>query len=162
LPAGLLESDKLPEILFTPSTKADKGHDTNVNQKYVEGLVGKDTAQKLKKISIDIYKKAAGYALSRGIIIADTKFEFGMYDNEIILIDEVLTSDSSRFWPADQYKRGKSVASFDKQFVRDYLESINWDKTPPAPGLPQEIINKTTQKYLEAYKRLTGKELLDI
>jgi len=159
LPAGLLESDKLPEILFTPSTKADTGHDLNVDQKYVEGLVGKDMAGRLRKISIDIYKKASDYALTRGIIIADTKFEFGIFDNEIILIDETLTPDSSRFWPADQYKRGKSVASFDKQFVRDYLEGLGWDKTPPAPKLPEEIINKTIQKYLEAYKRLTGEEI---
>jgi len=158
LPAGLLESDKLPEILFTPSTKADTGHDLNVNQKYVEGVVGEDAANKLRKISIDIYKKASGYALTRGIIIADTKFEFGIYDNEIILIDEVLTPDSSRFWPADQYARGKSQPSFDKQFVRDYLESLDWDKTPPGPELPEEIITKTTQKYLEAFKRLTARE----
>ncbi len=158
LPAGLLESDKLPEILFTPSTKADTGHDLNVDQKYVEGVVGEDAANKLRKISIDIYKKASGYALTRGIIIADTKFEFGIYDNEIILIDEVLTPDSSRFWPAGQYARGKSQPSFDKQFVRDYLESLDWDKTPPGPELPEEIITKTTQKYLEAFKRLTARE----
>jgi len=159
LPDGLLESDKLPEVLFTPSTKADTGHDLNVGQKYVEGLVGEDIAQKVKKISISIYKKASDYALTRGIIIADTKFEFGIYDNKIILIDEVLTPDSSRFWPADQYARGKSQPSFDKQFVRDYLESLDWDKTPPAPELPEEIITRTTQKYLQAYKRLTGREL---
>lgn len=159
LPAGLLESDKLPEVLFTPSTKADTGHDLNVDQKYVEKTVGKDIAQKLKKTSIGIYKKASDYALTRGIIIADTKFEFGLYDNEIILIDEALTPDSSRFWPADQYARGKPQPSFDKQFVRDYLESLNWDKTPPAPRLPEEIIDKTAQKYLEAYKILTQKEL---
>ncbi|MBI3991601.1 MAG: phosphoribosylaminoimidazolesuccinocarboxamide synthase [Candidatus Omnitrophica bacterium] len=159
LPAGLLESDKLPEILFTPSTKADTGHDLNVNQEYIEETVGKDIARKLKKISIDIYKKASDYALTRGIIIADTKFEFGIYDNEIILIDEVLTPDSSRFWPADEYVPGSSIASFDKQFVRDYLEGLNWNKMPPAPRLPEEIINKTTQKYLEAFKRLTGREL---
>ncbi len=158
LPAGLLESDKLPEILFTPSTKADTGHDLNVDQKYVEGVVGEDAANKLRKISIDIYKKASGYALTRGIIIADTKFEFGVYDNEIILIDEVLTPDSSRFWLASQYARGKSQPSFDKQFVRDYLESLDWDKTPPGPELPEEIITKTTQKYLEAFKRLTARE----
>lgn len=161
LPLGLLESDKLPEILFTPSTKADTGHDLNVNQKYVEGVVGKDTAQRLKQISIDIYKKASDYALKRGIIIADTKFEFGVYDNEIILIDEVLTPDSSRFWPADQYAPGKSQPSFDKQFVRDYLESLGWNKTPPAPKLPEEIIEKTTRKYMEAYRKLTGKEIND-
>lgn len=159
LPAGLLESDRLPEVLFTPSTKAPSGHDINITQKYAEDLVGKDIADKLKKISIDIYKKASGYALARGIIIADTKFEFGRCNNEIILIDEVLTPDSSRFWPYDGYGPGKPQLSFDKQFVRDYLEGINWDKAPPAPELPQEIIQKTTRKYLEAYKRLTGKEL---
>ena len=159
LPGGLLESDKLPEVLFTPSTKADTGHDLNVNQKYVEGVAGKDTAQKLKQISIDIYKKASDYAITRGIIIADTKFEFGIYDNEIILIDEVLTPDSSRFWPADQYRSGEPQPSFDKQFVRDYLESLGWNKTPPAPKLPEEIIKKTTQKYLQVYERLTGRGL---
>lgn len=159
LPAGLLESDKLPEILFTPSTKADTGHDLNVDQKYVEGVAGKDTAQRLKQISIDIYKKAGDYAISRGIIIADTKFEFGVDNNEIILIDEVLTPDSSRFWPADQYRPGAPQPSFDKQFVRDYLESLGWNKTPPAPKLPEEIIRKTTQKYLQAYKKLTGLDL---
>lgn len=159
LPPGLLESDKLPEVLFTPSTKADTGHDTNVDQKYVEGAVGKDAAGKLRKISIDIYKKAGDFALARGIIIADTKFEFGVYDNEIILIDEALTPDSSRFWPVDQYRRGEPQPSFDKQFVRDYLESLGWNKTPPAPKLPEEIIRKTTQKYLEAYKKLTGSGL---
>jgi len=161
LPVGLLESDKLPEILFTPSTKADTGHDLNVNQKYAAGLVGEDTAQELKQISIDIYKKASDYALKRGIIIADTKFEFGIYDNKIILIDEVLTPDSSRFWPADQYAPGKSQPSFDKQFVRDYLESLGWNKTPPAPKLPEEIIEKTTHKYIEAYRKLAGKEIND-
>jgi phosphoribosylaminoimidazole-succinocarboxamide synthase len=162
LPAGLLESDKLPEVLFTPSTKADSGHDININQKYAEELVGKDTAKKLRKISIDIYQKASRYADSRGIIIADTKFEFGIYDNKIILIDEALTPDSSRFWPKDEYKPGRPQPSFDKQFVRDYLETLNWDKTPPPPGLPEEIIAKTTQKYLEAYRRLTGGGLKDI
>jgi len=159
LPPGLLESDKLPEILFTPSTKEDVGHDMNVDQKYIEKIVGRDCTDRLKKISIDIYKKASEYALSRGIIIADTKFEFGTYNNEIILIDEVLTPDSSRFWPKDQYQTGRPQPSFDKQFVRDYLLSLNWDKNPPAPSLPREIIGKTTQKYLEAYRRITGKEL---
>jgi len=159
LPLGLLESDKLPEILFTPSTKEDVGHDMNVDQKYIEKIVGWDRADRLKKISIDIYKKASEYALSRGIIIADTKFEFGTYNNEIILIDEALTPDSSRFWPKDQYQPGRTQPSFDKQFVRDYLLSIDWDKNPPAPILPSEIIEKTTQKYLEAYRRITGKEL---
>lgn len=159
LPAGLLESDKLPQTIFTPSTKADVGHDMNVNQEYVEKLIGKDTASKIKKISIDVYKKASGYALKKGIIIADTKFEFGLYNNQVILIDEVLTPDSSRFWPKNKYEKGKSQPSFDKQFVRDYLGTLHWDKTPPAPNLPEGIIKKTTQKYLQIYKKLTGKEL---
>ena len=157
--AGLKESDKLPEILFTPSTKADAGHDLNVSQEYAEKLIGKDIADKLTKTSIDIYSKACEYALSRGIIIADTKFEFGLYNGRVILIDEVLTPDSSRFWPKDQYVPGRPQPSFDKQFVRDYLETLDWDKTPPAPGLPEDIIEKTSQKYLEAYKRLTGGDL---
>lgn len=161
LPAGLLESDKLPQDIFTPSTKADAGHDMNINQQYVETLVGEDTADKLKKISIEIYRKASGYALKRGIIIADTKFEFGIYNDELILIDEALTPDSSRFWPKDKYNPGKAQPSFDKQFVRDYLEGLDWDKTPPAPELPEEIIGKTSRKYLEAYKRITGKDLAD-
>jgi len=159
LPPGLLESDKLPEIIFTPSTKADTGHDQNINQGYVEKLIGRETADKLKKISIAIYKKASEYAKGCGIIIADTKFEFGLYNNEVILIDEVLTPDSSRFWPKDLYTPGKPQASFDKQFVRDYLEGLNWDKRPPSPPLPEQIIKKTTQKYLEAYKRLIGRGL---
>lgn len=159
LPLGLLESEKLPEILFTPSTKADTGHDLNIGQEYAEELTGKDTFEELRRISIDIYAKASQYALSRGIIVADTKFEFGIYDDKIILIDEVLTPDSSRFWPSAQYEAGKPQPSFDKQFVRDYLQTLDWDKTPPAPELPEEIIQKTSQKYLEAYKRLTGRDL---
>ena len=159
LPSGLCESEKLPEALFTPSTKQDKGHDVNVDQKYVEMLVGKEIADKLEKVSIDIYKKASEYALKRGIIIADTKFEFGIQNNQVILIDELLTPDSSRFWPKDKYSTGKTQPSFDKQFARDYLETLNWDKTPPAPMLPDDIIEKTSQKYLEAYKRLVGCEL---
>ena len=160
LPAGLLESDKLPEVIFTPSTKADTGHDANIEQKYVEKLVGRDITDKLRKTSIDIYQKASAYAAKRGIIIADTKFEFGMYNKEIILIDEVLTPDSSRFWPKDGYMPGQPQPSFDKQFVRDYLESLDWDKALPAPQLPQEIIQKTSEKYLEAHKRLTEKTLI--
>jgi phosphoribosylaminoimidazole-succinocarboxamide synthase len=159
LASGLLESDKLPEVLFTPSTKEDTGHDLNVTTEYVEKKLGKDLANKIKEKSIAIYKKASDYARTRGIIIADTKFEFGIDKNDAIIIDEVLTPDSSRFWPEDQYKPGKSPPSFDKQFVRDYLETLNWNKTPPAPVLPKEIIEKTTQKYLEAYRRLTDKEL---
>jgi phosphoribosylaminoimidazole-succinocarboxamide synthase len=159
LPSGILESGKLPKTIFTPSTKADVGHDQNVSRKYVEKLVGLEIAKKLEKISIQIYEKAANYALSRGIIIADTKFEFGVYNNEVIVIDEVLTPDSSRFWPKDQYLAGRSQPSFDKQFVRDYLDGSDWDKTPPAPKLPAEIIERTSQKYLEAYQKITGKSL---
>lgn len=159
LPAGLKESDKLPEALFTPSTKADVGHDLNISQEYVENLVGKDITDKIKKASIQIYTQASDYALTKGIIIADTKFEFGMHNNKIILIDEVLTPDSSRFWPKDQYKAGSGQPSFDKQFVRDYLEALDWDKSSPGPALPVEIIEKTSHKYLEAYKRLTGKSI---
>lgn len=160
LPQGLKESDRLPEIIFTPSTKADKGHDINVDQRYVEMLVGNDTADKIKLLSMRLYKKASDYALTRGIIIADTKFEFGIYNNEIVLIDEILTPDSSRFWPKNLYKPGRPSPSFDKQFVRDYLETLDWDKTPPAPKLTKDIIEKTSQKYLEAYRRLAGEELL--
>ncbi len=159
LPAGLVESSKLPQPIFTPSTKEDKGHDINVDQKHLENNLGREVSDKLKKISIAVYKKASKYAQEKGIIIADTKFEFGIYENEIILIDEVLTPDSSRFWPKAEYKEGQANNSFDKQYVRDYLESINWDKNPPAPNLPDKIVAKTSQKYLEAYKRLTGKEL---
>jgi len=161
LPQGLLESDKLPEVIFTPSTKEEKGHDINVNQQYVENLLGKDTALELKNLSIAVYKKAADYAREKGIIIADTKFEFGLFEDKIIIIDEVLTPDSSRFWPVSLYKPGQSQPSFDKQFVRDYLENLDWDKTPPAPELPLDIINKTSEKYLEAYERITGKKLLN-
>jgi len=159
LPPGLKESDKLEEPIFTPSTKADVGHDQNVNQEYIEGLIGRDMAEKLKNISIEIYKRARDYALQKGIIIADTKFEFGIYNNQVIIIDEALTPDSSRFWPLESYRPGQSQPSFDKQFVRDYLETLDWNKTPPAPSLPMEIIAKTTEKYLDAYRKLTGKEL---
>jgi len=159
LPPGLKESSLLPQPIFTPSTKADVGHDMNVDQSYVEKTVGKDIAEKIARLSIGVYKTAADYALSRGIIIADTKFEFGLAGEKLILIDEALTPDSSRFWPADKYVPGGAQPSFDKQFVRDYLESLVWDKTPPAPGLPEEIISKTRQKYLQAYKLLTGRAL---
>jgi len=159
LPAGLKESDKLEQPIFTPSTKADVGHDENVSQSYIEELIGLDMAKELKDISIRVYKKAGDYALQKGIIIADTKFEFGIYNGRIIIIDEALTPDSSRFWPLDGYMPGRPQPSFDKQFVRDYLETLDWDKAPPAPALPEEIIAKTTEKYLEAYRKLTGKEL---
>jgi len=159
LPSGLKESAKLPEIIFTPSTKAEAGHDQNISREEVEKLIGKEAAREIARLSIDIYKKAGNYAYKRGIIIADTKFEFGLQGNKIILIDEALTPDSSRFWPLDTYVIGQAQPSFDKQFVRDYLEALDWNKTPPAPGLPKDIIFKTTQKYLEAYRKLTGKEL---
>ncbi|MCX5710409.1 MAG: phosphoribosylaminoimidazolesuccinocarboxamide synthase [Candidatus Omnitrophica bacterium] len=159
LPPGLKESDKLPEIIFTPSTKEDKGHDVNVDRKYVQMQLGKEITDKIADLSIKIYAEAADFALKHGIIIADTKFEFGIYNNEVILIDEVLTPDSSRFWPAEHYAPGKPQPSFDKQFVRDYLETLDWDKAPPGPKLPADIIEKTSEKYLEAYKKITGKEL---
>ena len=161
LPAGLLESDKLPEPIFTPTSKADFGHDLPVTMQGVIDKIGKEAAEIVRSKTLAVYKAAADYALSRGIIIADTKFEFGQLpDGNTILIDEILTPDSSRFWPADKYQVGKSQPSYDKQFVRDYLESIKWNKEPPAPPLPPEIVRKTREKYLEAYKRLTGKEVL--
>lgn len=158
LPKGLRESDKLPQDIFTPATKEDVGHDINVSQEFVERELGKDMTRKLKEISLALYKKASLYAESKGIIIADTKFEFGIYDDKVILIDEVLTPDSSRFWPKDQYQPGGPQPSFDKQFVRDYLETLDWNKTPPAPNLPKEIVKKTSNKYLQALKMLIGKK----
>ncbi len=161
LPRGLKESDRLPEPLFTPSTKAEIGeHDENISFERACEIIGSDIAERVRDISISIYKEASEYALSRGIIIADTKFEFGFIGDELCLIDEVLTPDSSRFWPLDEYSPGGPQPSFDKQFVRDYLESIDWDKRPPAPRLPDEIIEKTRKRYLEAYERITGKDLL--
>ncbi|MGV3757726.1 MAG: phosphoribosylaminoimidazolesuccinocarboxamide synthase [Verrucomicrobiota bacterium] len=159
LPAGLKESSELPEPIFTPATKAETGHDENISFEEAVKIVGKDIAEKARDLSLKIYNFARDYARQRGIIIADTKFEFGIYNGELILIDEVLTPDSSRFWPADQYQPGKGQPSFDKQFVRDYLETLDWDKTPPAPALPNEIVMKSQAKYLEAYERLTGKKL---
>jgi len=159
LPANLKESEKLPEPIFTPSTKATSGHDENISFEEVVKIIGKELAEELKQKSIEIYKKASEYALTRGIIICDTKFEWGKYGNKVILIDEVLTPDSSRFWPLEDYSPGKSQPSFDKQFVRDYLESCGWDKNPPPPSLPEEIVQTTSKKYLEAYSKLTGKEL---
>lgn len=156
LPEGMLESQKLPDVLFTPSTKADTGsHDENISFEQVRKLLGKDVGEKARDISIRLYKMAADYAKERGVIIADTKFELGISGGELILIDEVLTPDSSRFWPAEGYNPGRSQPSFDKQFVRDYLESISWDKKPPGPELPPDIAEKTRQRYLEALRRFT-------
>jgi len=160
LPRGLLESAKLEEPIFTPATKAEVGlHDENITMEKVEKVVGKDLAQRLKSLSLAIYKKARDFAEKRGILIADTKMEFGIKDGKLLLIDELLTPDSSRFWPKDGYRSGGSQKSFDKQFLRDYLLSLKWDKSPPAPELPKEIIQKTREKYLEAYQRIVGKPL---
>lgn len=157
LPASLVESEKLSEPIFTPSTKAEIGdHDQNISFEEAEKFVGRNNILKLKEAALNIYKSAADYALTKGIIIADTKMEFGLYNNEIILIDELLTPDSSRFWSAEKYQKGKSQDSFDKQFIRDYLLSINFNKQPPPPDLPEEIIEMTSQKYLEALRQLTG------
>lgn len=160
LPLGLRESDKLPEPIFTPSTKEDAGHDINVSQDYVEQELGKEITAQLKELSLALYSKAGVFAESRGIIIADTKFEFGLYQNKIILIDEVLTPDSSRFWPKDQYQPGIPQPSFDKQFVRDYLETLDWNKTPPAPELPEEIVLKTSEKYMQALRMIIPNEVV--
>jgi len=160
LSAGLRESAKLPEAIFTPSTKAQEGHDLNVSLDYVRKQLGAEISGQIKKFSLAIYKKAADFAQEKGIIIADTKFEFGIFEGKIILIDEVLTPDSSRFWPRAEYSPGKPQFSYDKQFVRDFLENLAWNKTPPAPRLPEEIIFKTARKYLEAFKKLTGSSLL--
>ncbi|HEX6545805.1 MAG TPA: phosphoribosylaminoimidazolesuccinocarboxamide synthase [Bryobacteraceae bacterium] len=159
LPAGLKESDRLPEPIFTPATKAQSGHDENVSFEHVASSVGADLATRLRDKTVAIYNRAAEYALARGLILADTKFEFGFIGEELVLADEVLTPDSSRYWPADRYAPGGPQLSFDKQFVRDYLETLNWNKQPPAPALPLEIVKKTKQKYLEAYERLTGHPL---
>lgn len=159
LPAGLRDSDELPEPIFTPATKAVTGHDENIPFERAVELVGVEVASRVRDLSLQIYSSARDYARSRGIIICDTKFEFGLADGELVLIDEVLTPDSSRFWPADEYVPGRPQASFDKQFVRDYLESLDWDKTPPGPALPANIIDATSERYLEAYRRITGQEL---
>jgi phosphoribosylaminoimidazole-succinocarboxamide synthase len=159
LPAGLKESDKLPEPIFTPATKALSGHDENISIEEMAKRTGKELAEKLRDLTLKIYKAAADYAAGRGIIIADTKFEFGQTSQGLILADEVLTPDSSRFWPADKYQPGKAQESFDKQFVRDYLEAIKWNKQPPAPSLPEDVARKTSEKYIEAYRILAGREL---
>jgi len=159
LPSGLKESSRLPEPIFTPSTKASTGHDINITEAEMRETVGDKTADVLKTKTLEVYKAACRHAESKGIIIADTKFEFGEIDGKIILIDEILTPDSSRFWPKDSYKEGGPQKSYDKQFVRDYLLAIKWDKNPPAPPLTEEVVRKTRKKYLEAYQKLTGKNL---
>jgi phosphoribosylaminoimidazole-succinocarboxamide synthase len=159
LPVGLKESAELPEPIFTPSTKAEVGHDENISFEQAQKIAGPELATQARDLTLKIYKAARDYARQRGIIIADTKFEFGMDNGKLILIDEVLTPDSSRFWPADQYAPGRGQPSFDKQFVRDYLETLDWNKTPPGPRLPDDVVAKTTAKYLEAYEKLTGKKL---
>ena len=159
LPAGLRESDRLPEPIFTPATKAATGHDENISFERAASLVGNERAQRVRDVSLEIYRRAAAYAAPRGILLADTKFEFGLLNDELIWIDEALTPDSSRFWPAAQYRPGGPQPSFDKQFVRDYLESIHWPKTPPGPELPPEVVSATRGKYREAYRILTGREL---
>ena len=156
LPSGLRESDRLPDPIFTPATKAESGHDENISFERMSTIVGDKQAVQLREFSMQVYTKAAEYAKARGIIIADTKFEFGVVNDTIILIDEVLTPDSSRFWPADQFSPGKSQPSFDKQFVRDWLETTSWDKNSPPPALPERVVEGTRDKYIDAYERLTG------
>jgi phosphoribosylaminoimidazole-succinocarboxamide synthase len=156
LPDGLKNSSQLPEPIFTPATKAEEGHDENISFEQAVEIVGSDIAEQARELSIELYQRGRDHAAKKGIIIADTKFEFGLFDGELILIDEVLTPDSSRFWPADLYAPGKSQPSFDKQFVRDYLETLDWDKNPPGPDLPNDIVQKTSEKYIEAYTQITG------
>jgi phosphoribosylaminoimidazole-succinocarboxamide synthase len=160
LPRGLRESDRLPEPIFTPATKATSGHDINISEAEAGHIVGETLVHRLRELTLALYRFGAAHAEARGIILADTKFEFGRdQQGEIILIDEVLTPDSSRYWPQDQYAPGGPQPSFDKQYVRDYLEQIRWNKQPPVPSLPEDVIVRTRQKYIEAYRRLTGKEL---
>lgn len=159
LPTGLRESGKLPEPIFTPSTKASSGHDENIPFAQMKTMVGPERSEQLRDLTLKIYRRASEYAAGRGILVADTKFEFGMTAAGIVLADEVLTPDSSRFWPADSYSPGRAQLSYDKQFVRDYLEEIKWNKKPPAPALPENVVAKTTEKYVEAFRRLTGREL---
>ncbi len=160
LPPGLKQCDRLPQPIFTPATKAETGHDLNISFEEACGIVGRDVMTAIRDRSVALYEHAAEYARGRGVIIADTKFEWGWAGDELILIDEVLTPDSSRFWPADRYEPGRDQASYDKQFVRDYLESIRFNKQPPGPTLPEEVVAKTSEKYLEAYERLTGAKLV--
>lgn len=160
LPDGLKQAQKLPEPIFTPSSKAHEGHDENVSFEELSNRIGSELAQKLRDTSIALYNKVSKYAESRGLILADTKFEFGMIDDKLVIADEMFTPDSSRFWDASDYEVGRAQKSFDKQYVREYLESINWDKKPPAPVLPDEVVVKTEAKYIEAYERITGRKLI--
>jgi phosphoribosylaminoimidazole-succinocarboxamide synthase len=159
LPAGLRDSDRLPQAIFTPSTKAEKGHDENISEDQAGTIIGADNVRQLKELTLMLYTRGVDYASTRGIIICDTKFEFGTISGKIAIVDEMLTPDSSRFWPADKYSPGKPQPSFDKQFVRDYLEKIGWNKQPPAPELPDDIVNATSAKYVEALRVLTGRDL---
>jgi phosphoribosylaminoimidazole-succinocarboxamide synthase len=162
LPARLKLASQLPQPIFTPATKAEKGHDENINMKRCAQILGDEIANRVKRLSLEIYLRGSEHAAQKGIIVADTKFEFGTIDGELFLIDECLTPDSSRFWPKDEYSVGQSPPSFDKQFVRDYLETLDWDKTPPAPRLPKDVVEKTSTKYLEAFRRLTGSEIANV
>lgn len=159
LPPGLRDSDRLPEPIFTPATKAETGHDENISEEQAAKIIGQDTVRRLKELTLQLYSRGVEYARTRGIIVCDTKFEFGLIDGRISIVDEMLTPDSSRFWPADQYSPGKPQPSFDKQFVRDYLEKIGWNKQPPAPELPDDIVKATSAKYVEALRLLTGHDL---
>jgi phosphoribosylaminoimidazole-succinocarboxamide synthase len=159
LPPGLRDSDRLPQAIFTPSTKAEKGHDENISEEQAGKIIGHENIRRLKELTLMLYTRGVDYASTRGIIICDTKFEFGTIDGKISIVDEMLTPDSSRFWPADKYSPGKPQPSFDKQFVRDYLEKIGWNKQPPAPDLPDDIVKATSAKYVEALRVLTGREL---
>jgi phosphoribosylaminoimidazole-succinocarboxamide synthase len=160
LPPGMKEADRLTEPIFTPATKAEEGHDINISFKKMQKLIGGDLAQKISSVSLELYQKASLHALSKGIIIADTKFEFGLFNDDLILVDEIFTPDSSRFWPVESYSPGKSQSSLDKQFVRDYLESTSWDKNSPPPPLPPNIIQQTAERYMEIFRLLTGKSEL--
>jgi phosphoribosylaminoimidazole-succinocarboxamide synthase len=161
LPAGLRESDKLPEPIFTPATKAETGHDINISEREMADRIGEDATRELKELTLTLYSRASEFANSRGIIIADTKFEFGVKDGKVILVDEALTPDSSRFWPKESYQPGRGQQSFDKQYLRDYLETVTWDKQPPGPNLPETVVARTSEKYLEAYRLLTGRTIKD-
>ncbi len=159
LPAGLRESDRLPQAIFTPATKAESGHDENISEERAGEIVGRELIQRLRQLTLEIYARGVEHSKERGIILADTKFEFGLVGDQLLLIDEVLTPDSSRFWPADGYVPGRAQPSFDKQFVRDHLEHIGWNKRPPVPSLPEDVVTHTRDKYLEAYRRITGRDL---